>query len=104
MLSLQRPPRSSLFPYTTLFRSEIVTLARPTAVVGEKLEIFGSTVKVEELAEPPALVTVISPEEATAELDSHMQLESRPVLVADTPPTVTWLVPVKVYPVSVTTV
>src|SRR5205814_3574572 len=37
-LTLRRPPRSTLFPYTTLFRSE---LARPEELVGD-LVVLGA--------------------------------------------------------------
>src|SRR3712207_8681799 len=32
-LMIRRPPRSTLFPYTTLFRSEVSDLIRPTSRV-----------------------------------------------------------------------
>src|SRR2546425_12150765 len=35
---IRRPPRSTLFPYTTLFRSEEITLANPRA--SAQLETF----------------------------------------------------------------
>src|SRR2546422_6524820 len=31
---IRRPPRSTLFPYTTLFRSLVCTASRPTAISG----------------------------------------------------------------------
>src|SRR5258707_8128656 len=31
---IRRPPRSTLFPYTTLFRSQIIDAQRPQAVIG----------------------------------------------------------------------
>src|SRR5258708_31636690 len=39
---IRRPPRSTLFPYTTLFRSELLLLRLPRLeVVGEPLENIG---------------------------------------------------------------
>src|SRR3712207_6902860 len=35
---IRRPPRSTLFPYTTLFRSAEDRLVRPPEVVGEDVE------------------------------------------------------------------
>src|SRR2546422_6663900 len=37
---IRRPPRSTLFPYTTLFRSSNVTLAGPFSVTDDKLGTF----------------------------------------------------------------
>src|SRR3970282_2355556 len=64
-LMIRRPPRSTLFPYTTLFRS--VTQRRP-----------GST-----LSEPYFLTSVFSKarsEEHTSELQSHHDLVCRLLL------------------------
>src|SRR3712207_9306269 len=36
-LMMRRPPRSTLFPYTTLFRSEAALGAGPDVVAGERL-------------------------------------------------------------------
>src|SRR3712207_9235050 len=35
-LMIRRPPRSTLFPYTTLFRSELVLLGRGGRLVGRQ--------------------------------------------------------------------
>src|SRR5258705_4920565 len=36
---IRRPPRSTLFPYTTLFRSEVSRLLREAGVAPERLEL-----------------------------------------------------------------
>src|SRR5258706_4670637 len=36
---IRRPPRSTLFPYTTLFRSAIVLLLKTQPVVGSQLSL-----------------------------------------------------------------
>src|SRR5437868_12755933 len=75
---LRRPPRSTLFPYTTLFRSEEVAHRRP----GDLLEILGQLVfrvaprKVGvRLAEPG-----LRSEEHTSELQSRFDLVCRLLL------------------------
>src|SRR6202041_3835463 len=63
-LMIRRPPRSTLFPYTTLFRSSIgVGVADPTAAhVGVQRDVYGRS------------------EEQTSELQSHVNLVCRLLL------------------------
>src|SRR5258708_17710679 len=44
---IRRPPRSTLFPYTTLFRSAVVDEDVPHAAVPEYLKVLGVLVHVE---------------------------------------------------------
>src|SRR2546430_13271206 len=74
---IRRPPRSTLFPYTTLFRS----LAGHLAEVGKQAQGLGSVVLVE--ARRAALVEEIRPprsEEHTSELQSQSNLVCRLLL------------------------
>src|SRR5438034_6552515 len=82
---IRRPPRSTLFPYTTLFRSHIldaktgkvltVTRAVDEATKDEKIE---SGLKIEGLA--PAYFAYARSEEHTSELQSHSDLVCRLLL------------------------
>src|SRR3712207_8993812 len=75
---IRRPPRSTLFPYTTLFRSAAATL-RPMAEQ--------STQSIEVDAEPSRVMAVIAdfpayPEWAKARSEEHTsELQSRQYLV-----------------------
>src|SRR4051812_49593144 len=70
---IRRPPRSTLFPYTTLFRSPIEeSIARSVATSGSAIVFAGSTVVV-------ALLSLRS-EEHTSELQSHVNLVCRLLL------------------------
>src|SRR5690554_7147519 len=56
---LRRPPRSTLFPYTTLFRSRRTTTGRPAAETagGQELPVrygYGATARVLTVRLPPA--------------------------------------------------
>src|SRR2546430_9164245 len=37
---IRRPPRSTLFPYTTLFRSRVMTIVRPCIVLGPNVDNY----------------------------------------------------------------
>src|SRR4051812_49668376 len=39
---IRRPPRSTLFPYTTLFRSNVVDLTRTTQAIQDAIRAAGS--------------------------------------------------------------
>src|SRR2546429_4634076 len=80
---IRRPPRSTLFPYTTLFRSDIAELAatclvsegvRVTLVANRTYELFGDRLG--------ALVGAIRhrSEEHTSELQSRLHLVCRLLL------------------------
>src|SRR5689334_24055395 len=75
LLMIRRPPRSTLFPYTTLFRSEIVVnhlefLAQPLDVA-----VDGAIVDVNLI-----VVSGIRSEEHTSELQSQFHLVCRLLL------------------------
>src|SRR5260370_26860174 len=67
-LMIRRPPRSTLFPYTTLFRSATVELLRGAMVYG--VDAVGETVT----------PTGARSEEHTSELQSHLNLVCRLLL------------------------
>src|SRR5216684_6582596 len=71
-LMIRRPPRSTLFPYTTLFRSEVVIRDRNLPVA--KLVPFSA-----EGADDQELVHLRS-EEHTSELQSRLHLVCRLLL------------------------
>src|SRR5260370_17335439 len=82
-LMIRRPPRSTLFPYTTLFRSQV---PRP-------LPVGSGSLTATLLASPgPPLLTVTwnpigTPEEHTSEPPSLLKLTFRLLLVKNTGPT-----------------
>src|SRR2546422_1966688 len=82
---IRRPPRSTLFPYTTLFRS-VFDLAQQTAVVGRRT--MGTAGRYEVLTEqvrgdgrePLKLELEARSEEHTSELQSRLHLVCRLLL------------------------
>src|SRR3712207_7759594 len=91
---IRRPPRSTLFPYTTLFRSLQVALRRqtfsrakgaaedlPFDMGGHLLEQF-APVNAQRLHQPiiPSCLTTIRSEEYTSELQSRQYLVCRLLL------------------------
>src|SRR5438874_8462550 len=72
---IRRPPRSTLFPYTTLFRSP---LAEPKHLLAERCD-FGD-VLTPERAEPPRPAVGRRSEEHTSELQSRRDLVCRLLL------------------------
>src|SRR5260221_6808789 len=81
---IRRPPRSTLFPYTTLFRSAVTLL-----VVGKKDDLLNPDpkhpVKFADLTggrftEMPLLGIGVRSEEHTSELQSHSDLVCRLLL------------------------
>src|SRR5260370_20197193 len=73
-LMIRRPPRSTLFPYTTLFRS---TLAEPHGQIMLQQVIFGRRL---------AAKWDQRSEEHTSELQSHLNLVCRLLLEKKKPP------------------
>src|SRR2546428_6150086 len=71
-LMIRRPPRSTLFPYTTLFRSPISPGARHLEVRARGYETFDTTVVIE--------AGVTRSEEHTSELQSRSDLVCRLLL------------------------
>src|SRR5260370_14864397 len=67
-LMIRRPPRSTLFPYTTLFRSPILDVTGREAAAGQ----------IQYFANPRRLGT--RSEEHTSELQSHLNLVCRLLL------------------------
>src|SRR5690349_22052233 len=91
-LVLRQPPRSTLFPYTTLFRSLLDALGIRSGKGGAKSEVhvpLGRLVK--RLREqPPAIRSaVVRSEEHTSELQSRRDLVCRLLLEKKKTPLVT---------------
>src|SRR5258706_5451031 len=77
---IRRPPRSTLFPYTTLFRSQLRVLAKKAfAVVGAVIGREGLELAIDGLAEG-ALQHAGRSEEHTSELQSLTNLVCRLLL------------------------
>src|SRR2546429_2846716 len=68
---IRRPPRSTLFPYTTLFRSEL-NGGDPSALDSERDEISGSSKR--------NYLSTVRSEEHTSELQSRLHLVCRLLL------------------------
>src|SRR5260370_13978935 len=77
---IRRPPRSTLFPYTTLFRSRIVSIGSDASKRGwpgtqaycaSKFALLGLT---------ESLAAELRSEEHTSELQSHLNLVCRLLL------------------------
>src|SRR5689334_23999171 len=83
---IRRPPRSTLFPYTTLFRSK--GAGRPIVPLRERLEVLAALRAVDRVvpfaeATPARLIARIRPdrsEEHTSELQSQFHLVCRLLL------------------------
>src|SRR2546429_8208514 len=58
-LMIRRPPRSTLFPYTTLFRSLLIAVALATSRIGGRTSLFDL---IEDLTQflPPGSQTIVS--------------------------------------------
>src|SRR2546427_2646480 len=73
---IRRPPRSTLFPYTTLFRSHHPDVRRPTQVFSDERGLLGVA--------PPAVLyrnrVTRRSEEHTSELQSQSNLVCRLLL------------------------
>src|SRR2546426_4888249 len=81
---IRRPPRSTLFPYTTLFRSKLVDRVRPAARdradTARDRVAFDLRDRVEEDADAELLGRVLRSEEHTSELQSPCNLVCRLLL------------------------
>src|SRR5437899_8087684 len=84
---LRRPPRSTLFPYTTLFRSEARTCARPISAASSNRSATTSSLNFREpitlVRSPTKIGRLSSPgrsEEHTSELQSLRHLVCRLLL------------------------
>src|SRR2546429_6821814 len=88
---IRRPPRSTLFPYTTLFRSHVVVYSG-VAAVGQGIDTTLAQVVADELDVPAEGITVVHgdsarvpfgvgrSEEHTSELQSRLHLVCRLLL------------------------
>src|SRR5260370_31842811 len=79
---IRRPPRSTLFPYTTLFRSGSLAMATRRCDGGDTYTVSpSSSGTVAILASPDATKTgTVRSEEHTSELQSHLNLVCRLLL------------------------
>src|SRR2546427_7000480 len=82
---IRRPPRSTLFPYTTLFRSHDVVLKRPRAADAVRVRIAVDDVRVGRLRRAQVEQGELHPvgersEEHTSELQSQSNLVCRLLL------------------------
>src|SRR5688572_31306583 len=83
---LRRPPRSTLFPYTTLFRSESIdgvlevqeyrqpAVANTTALVTRGLCVAGSDIARDEVAKAGVLALEVVDRKSTRLNSSHSQI------------------------------
>src|SRR2546429_5004228 len=74
---IRRPPRSTLFPYTTLFRSGTTELAGGRSSVGGSRHRVGA---IRYISLPPAASSGKRSEEHTSELQSRLHLVCRLLL------------------------
>src|SRR5260221_6108202 len=79
-LMIRRPPRSTLFPYTTLFRSLGTRGNALAALVQRTQRVLGAGL---------ALLGMLRSEEHTSELQSHSDLVCRLLLEKTKPPSQT---------------
>src|SRR5688572_30983756 len=75
---LRRPPRSTLFPYTTLFRSRVGVLGRAALVLGFGAQLVVPGFVGVDLAQP--VLRAVRSEEHTSELQSQSNLVCRLLL------------------------
>ena len=73
---IRRPPRSTLFPYTTLFRSVVLVLSVEVVVVLQRALVVLEVV----LQPPQAVEAAARSEEHTSELQSLTNLVCRLLL------------------------
>src|SRR5260370_19493538 len=77
---IRRPPRSTLFPYTTLFRSIVPELRSETFRVSVLPSPLTGAEAVPLRNPPPRLAVATRSEEHTSELQSHLNLVCRLLL------------------------
>src|SRR3712207_8151054 len=75
---IRRPPRSTLFPYTTLFRSEVLELQRPGAVqharhIERRDEL--RQLHVERTVEPGPDADGVDGDDAEVDTETHLRSE-----------------------------
>src|SRR5260221_10441050 len=76
---IRRPPRSTLFPYTTLFRS-LMLMWHPIIAVVAPISILGSLWITHHLNGTKLYRGIVRSEEHTSELQSHSDLVCRLLL------------------------
>src|SRR3989449_3013303 len=74
---IRRPPRSTLFPYTTLFRSQRITSGKDTVGTPVLVQTMGALVRDSCVVVPPY---TRRSEEHTSELQSRLHLVCRLLL------------------------
>src|SRR2546430_4245411 len=77
---IRRPPRSTLFPYTTLFRSQLDSKFRMEHVIGESAAMREVLEVVRQAADSRATILLQRSEEHTSELQSQSNLVCRLLL------------------------
>src|SRR5689334_24843683 len=80
---IRRPPRSTLFPYTTLFRSSFLRNARAASVSGAAIQSDNASTAIAEPTVPANARVNTAPvrsEEHTSELQSQFHLVCRLLL------------------------
>src|SRR3712207_93004 len=78
-LMIRRPPRSTLFPYTTLFRSDAEQLVEAPHLLGERG--FGEDPAAAQAAEAVDLGQAVGADEALRSEEHTSELQSRQYLV-----------------------
>src|SRR5260370_8666313 len=81
---IRRPPRSTLFPYTTLFRSddslaEILARIKLGIAMAAMIRMIATTIS-NSINEKPFCLIELRSEEHTSELQSHLNLVCRLLL------------------------
>src|SRR5260370_11360839 len=79
-LMIRRPPRSTLFPYTTLFRSRLLPLPQETALARKKQVLCDLLSNGRAPGDEFPAALVLRSEEHTSELQSHLNLVCRLLL------------------------
>src|SRR3712207_8594296 len=77
---IRRPPRSTLFPYTTLFRSQALGQVDPQLLVAEPGRVEELAQELDRLRFEPDLFDELRSEEHTSELQSRQYLVCRLLL------------------------
>src|SRR5256884_2931871 len=87
---IRRPPRSTLFPYTTLFRSNVVLLANGPDPKAVSMVAIAATIRIDNAVTPTPkrmAAHIMRSEEHTSELQSRLQLVCRLLLEKKKPHT-----------------
>src|SRR3712207_7798540 len=79
-LMIRRPPRSTLFPYTTLFRSSLTKSRKPPCCVLTSFQTSATSTNRSREAKSRTLAGLVRSEEHTSELQSRQYLVCRLLL------------------------